>query len=136
TQVHVEVDEAGADDLAGRIEHLGVGRHRQILADALDAIALEQHVVDAVHRAGRIDDVAVPDQEAHACAPFAPARSSKTPMGPATVTVMPSLRMPWMLERATRLWAMSPTMATLSPSKWPLCSRMVSRSSSACVGCS
>ena len=56
--------------------------------------------------------------------------------GPATVTVMPSLRMPWMLERATRLWAMSPTMATCSPSKWPLCSRIVSRSSRACVGCS
>src|SRR5438093_50549 len=56
--------------------------------------------------------------------------------GPATVTVMPSLRMPWMFERATRLCAMSPTIATLSPSKWPLCSRMVRRSSSACVGCS
>jgi len=44
--------------------------------------------------------------------------------------------MPWMLERATRLCAMSPTMATLSPSKWPLFSRMVRRSSRACVGCS
>ena len=44
--------------------------------------------------------------------------------------------MPWMFERATRLWAMSPTMATLSPSKWPFLLRMVSRSSSACVGCS
>ena len=56
--------------------------------------------------------------------------------GPATVTVMPSLRMPWMLERATRLWVMSPTMVTLSPSRWPFFSRIVRRSSSACVGCS
>ena len=37
----------------------------------------------------------------------------------ATVTVMPILRMPWMLERATRLWVMSPTMVTLSPSRCP-----------------
>ena len=56
--------------------------------------------------------------------------------GPATVTVTPSLRIPWMFERATRLCAMSPTMATDRPSKCPFFSRIVSRSSSACVGCS
>src|SRR5713101_4587332 len=56
--------------------------------------------------------------------------------GPATVTVMPILRMPWMLERATRLWVMSPTRVTLSPSRWPFFSRIVRRSSSAWVGCS
>src|SRR5215471_10268032 len=49
---------------------------------------------------------------------------------------MPSLRMPWMSERATRLWAMSPTIATCNPSKWPFFSRIVKRSSSAWVGCS
>ena len=56
--------------------------------------------------------------------------------GPATVTVMPSFFIPWMLERATRLWAMSPTMATESPSRWSFFSRIVSRSSRAWVGCS
>src|SRR5215813_12217576 len=56
--------------------------------------------------------------------------------GPATVTLMPILRIPAMLERATRLWAMSPTIATESPSRWPRFSRIVIRSRSAWVGCS
>src|SRR5215831_15580354 len=67
--------------------------------------------------------------------------SSSTPGGisvggPATVTLMPILRIPAMLERATRLWAMSPTIATESPSRWPRFSRIVIRSRSAWVGCS
>src|SRR5438552_2237818 len=41
-----------------------------------------------------------------------------------------------MLERATRLCATSPTMATWSPSRCPFRSRMVSRSRRAWVGCS
>src|SRR6185312_7283118 len=41
-----------------------------------------------------------------------------------------------MFERATRLCAMSPQMATTSPSRRPLRRRMVSASSSAWVGCS
>ncbi len=49
--------------------------------------------------------------------------------GPATVTVMPILRMPKMSERATRLWVTSPTIVTLSPSRWPFFSRIVMRSS-------
>ena len=56
--------------------------------------------------------------------------------GPATVTVMPIVFIPWMFERATRLCATSPTMATWRPSRWPFFSRIVRRSSSACVGCS
>ena len=40
------------------------------------------------------------------------------------------------LERATRECSMSPQIATLSPSMRPLLRRMVSASSSACVGCS
>ncbi len=39
-----------------------------------------------------------------------------------------------MLERATRLWRMSPTMTTFLPSTLPVWRRMVKRSSSACVG--
>ncbi len=41
-----------------------------------------------------------------------------------------------MFERATRLWVTSPTMATFRPSRCPFFSRIVSRSSSAWVGCS
>src|SRR5439155_4254491 len=36
--------------------------------------------------------------------------------GPQTITRAPSFTNPWMLLRATRLWAMSPTSATVSPS--------------------
>src|SRR2546422_5756994 len=49
---------------------------------------------------------------------------------------MPSLRIPWMSDRATRLWATSPTIATWSPSKCAFLSRIVRRSRSAWVGCS
>ena len=41
-----------------------------------------------------------------------------------------------MFERTTRLWAMSPTIATVRPAIRPLWRRMVSASSSAWVGCS
>ena len=41
-----------------------------------------------------------------------------------------------MLLRATRLWAMSPTRPTVSPSTRPLIRRMVKMSSRPCVGCS
>ena len=36
--------------------------------------------------------------------------------GPQTITFAPSLSSPWMLLRATRLWAMSPTRPTVKPS--------------------
>ncbi len=35
--------------------------------------------------------------------------------GPQTMTLAPSLVRPWMLLRATRLWAMSPTRPTVRP---------------------
>ena len=41
-----------------------------------------------------------------------------------------------MFDRATRLWRMSPQIATSRPASFPLCARMVEQSSSACVGCS
>ncbi len=41
-----------------------------------------------------------------------------------------------MFDRATRLWVMSPQMATTSPSNRPLWARIVEQSSSAWVGCS
>jgi hypothetical protein len=56
--------------------------------------------------------------------------------GPVTRTREPNRRSRWALERATRLWAMSPQMATSRFSRRPLARRMVSASSSACVGCS
>ena len=94
-------------------------------------LLLEAQHHDDVHVADRVlEAVATPSRPA-------PARRAGSawaarPPSPSC----PSLRMAWMLERATRLWAMSPTMATVSPSKWPLCSRIVSRSRSAWVGCS
>ncbi len=56
--------------------------------------------------------------------------------GPHTITRAPSFSRPWMLLRATRLWAMSPTRPTVSPSTRPLIRRMVKMSSRPCVGCS
>ncbi len=56
--------------------------------------------------------------------------------GPQTRTCIPIFCMAKMFERATRLCRMSPTMATLSPSRFGRRSRIVNRSSRACVGCS
>src|SRR5438309_6045839 len=56
--------------------------------------------------------------------------------GPHTPTSAPSFNSPQMLERATRECRISPTRQTLSPAIFPCRSRMVSRSISACVGCS
>src|SRR3989440_3219102 len=56
--------------------------------------------------------------------------------GPPTRTWAPSLLKQWMLDRATRLCAMSPTMATVFPSSVPQRSRRLSASSRPCVGCS
>src|SRR5712671_1014386 len=57
-------------------------------------------------------------------------------LGPATRTRAPSLERQWTLDRATRLWAMSPTMEITLPVSSPSFSRRVSASSNAWVGCS
>ena len=57
-------------------------------------------------------------------------------VGPQTMTFAPSLVRPWMLLRATRLWAMSPTRATVSPAIVPRRWRIVKMSRRPCVGCS
>ena len=52
-QVHVQVDEAGADDAAGGVEH-GVGRRRQRSgADLDDAAVLDGDVAGAFAASGR-----------------------------------------------------------------------------------
>ena len=56
--------------------------------------------------------------------------------GAITRTRAPMVFSRWMFERATRLWLMSPQMATRRPSSRPRRRRMVSASSSAWVGCS
>ena len=56
--------------------------------------------------------------------------------GPARRTSAPSIGKSSAFERATRLWAMSPQIATVSPAMRPLCSRIVNASSRAWVGCS
>ena len=56
--------------------------------------------------------------------------------GPHSVILAPNLPSKCMFERATRLCRMSPRIVTFQPSSLPLRSRIVSASSSACVGCS
>ncbi len=56
--------------------------------------------------------------------------------GPISRTRAPIICSRATFERATRLWAMSPQMATVSPPTSPKARRMDSRSSRACVGCS
>ena len=56
--------------------------------------------------------------------------------GAITRTRAPMVVKRWMFERATRLWVMSPQMATKSPSSRPLRRLMVRASRSAWVGCS
>ena len=63
-KMHVHVDEAGRDDHAGCVEHLGT-RRVQIRdpISAIDAI-LQQHVGDPIVPGRRIDHAAVPDEAA------------------------------------------------------------------------
>src|SRR5256884_216433 len=56
--------------------------------------------------------------------------------GPHTATSAPSFVRPHRFDRATRECSTSPTRQTFRPSIFPCLSRIVSRSSSACVGCS
>ena len=60
----------------------------------------------------------------------------KSVEGATTRTRAPSALSSMMLERATRECRMSPQIATISFDSGPLARRMVSASSSACVGCS
>jgi len=54
--------------------------------------------------------------------------------GPQSVTAAPRVVRACTLERATRLWVMSPMMETFRPSNESTCVRIVSTSSSAWVG--
>ena len=73
-------------------------------------------------------------------------RKTSTPMrsmpggskvdGPTTRTRAPSAESSRILERATREWRISPQIATVRPSIFPLLRRIVSASRSAWVGCS
>src|SRR5262249_2445899 len=91
-QVHVDVDEPGADDLAGGVDALRPLGRRQLGSDPLDGPAVDQHVLHAVDAVDRIDDGPVLDQHrragpagAHSASPvLGPARSSRTPMRTAT----------------------------------------------------
>src|SRR5690349_9410935 len=56
--------------------------------------------------------------------------------GPQTPTSAPIFRRPQIFDRATRECSTSPTRQTFMPSTLPCLSRIVSRSSSPCVGCS
>ena len=64
-QMHVHVDEAGRDDQARGVEHLGAGASRfSTRLPAIDAV-LNEHIGDSDRTASAgIDHAAVPDQEA------------------------------------------------------------------------
>src|SRR5262249_47585590 len=84
-QVHVDIDEARADDLAARVDDLGAGRRREVPAEPFDLTLGDQDVLNGVEVVRRIDDAAAPQQEAHAPSPpFRPARRSGTPLRTAT----------------------------------------------------
>ena len=68
-------------------------------------------------------------------APSRSARGGSSVEGATMRTRAPMVLSTLMLERATRECRMSPQMATVSPAMRPLARRMVSASSSACVGC-
>ena len=71
-QVGVDVDEAGADDLARRVDDGGPGVGIEGLADPRDPSLGDQQVLDRVHPRRGIEDAAISDQEIHAALP--PAR--------------------------------------------------------------
>ena len=59
----VRVDEAGADDLAGRVDHAVGGRGRAEPADVGDPAALDRDVAAERRAAGAVGDPAVADQD-------------------------------------------------------------------------
>ena len=61
--VAVRVDEPGADDLAGRVDHAVRGRGRAEPADVGDLAALDRDVAEVRRAAGAVGDPAVPDQD-------------------------------------------------------------------------
>ena len=65
-QVHVDVDEARADHLAGGVDDLGARGRLEPAAELVDAPVRDPDVGHRVDAAGRIHHAAVPDQEAHA----------------------------------------------------------------------
>ncbi len=78
-QVRVQVDEAGQDQKARGVEHLGVAG-LDAVADLDDAAVGEQHVEAAVLPGRRIDELAAADQElaAHARPPRGARRAAGT----------------------------------------------------------
>ncbi len=68
--------------------------------------------------------------------PRRPTSAGSSVGGPTTRTRLPIVPSRWMLDRATRLCATSPQIATVSPASRPRLRRIVSASSSAWVGCS
>src|SRR5437660_1132147 len=89
-QCHVDVDDPGEHDLAGRLDGLDALRRGQLRPDALDRRALDQDVGNRVHLVRRIDHAPVLDEQAsrsaHAFspAPLLPASRNRTPMRTAT----------------------------------------------------
>jgi hypothetical protein len=69
-QVRVQVDEAGAHEQAGRVEHLRIGAARvQPLADALDETVAQENVPAGVDARGRVDQPAAAKEQPAAHSP-------------------------------------------------------------------
>ena len=65
--VHVRIDEAGKNQFARGVDHFGIRRSLQILADARDSLVF--HVDVRLHARAHRHDFAVPDQQSHLSLP-------------------------------------------------------------------
>ena len=84
------------------------------------------HVVDPSQELDKVADILI----AEGCSALEGMRVG----GAQRVTSAPKARKPHTSERATLLCRISPTMAIFKPSRLPLCSTMVNKSSKLCVG--
>jgi len=81
----VHVDEAGADDLARRVEHGRPLRDGELRPEPGDLAVLDEEILNGIDGVRGVEHMAATDHEAHAAsALLLPARSSKTAMRTAT----------------------------------------------------
>jgi hypothetical protein len=60
--VHVRIDHAGHEELAGGVDHLPALGRRERVADGGDLLAFDQHVGDGGRCAAAIEDAGAADQ--------------------------------------------------------------------------
>src|SRR2546425_2235711 len=117
-QVHVHVDEAGAHPRAGGVDHRGALGHREPGAHARDLAVLDQHVLDAVHRAGGIDHAPTADQQRHRERPLRGHWACASPLRPPASSRSTAMRTATPLETWSRITEYGPS-ATSGDSSTP-----------------